>query len=227
MKYFVRIFLILSFLAFLNAEGKDFTLKSPNSRISITISTNEFLSYSVSIDGKNHLSNCIVSLKLDNNITIGLNESVAKETIRSANDTIHPVIKEKRSLIINKYNELKIYFKSSNGIIFRAYDDGIAYRLFTSFENDIKIIDEQAEFSFADNYSAMLPYFDCRKDADCFHTSFESNYTTAKLDQLPKDKLAFTPVYISDENGPKFVITERSEERRVGKECRSRWSPYH
>ena len=22
-------------------------------------------------------------------------------------------------------------------------------------------------------------------------------------------------------------VTERSEERRVGKECRSRWSPYH
>src|SRR2546430_16125929 len=24
-----------------------------------------------------------------------------------------------------------------------------------------------------------------------------------------------------------FVAAERSEERRVGKECRSRWSPYH
>ena len=24
-----------------------------------------------------------------------------------------------------------------------------------------------------------------------------------------------------------YAITERSEERRVGKECRSRWSPYH
>ena len=23
------------------------------------------------------------------------------------------------------------------------------------------------------------------------------------------------------------VFTDRSEERRVGKECRSRWSPYH
>ena len=23
------------------------------------------------------------------------------------------------------------------------------------------------------------------------------------------------------------VVEERSEERRVGKECRSRWSPYH
>ena len=25
----------------------------------------------------------------------------------------------------------------------------------------------------------------------------------------------------------KFTASERSEERRVGKECRSRWSPYH
>ena len=24
-----------------------------------------------------------------------------------------------------------------------------------------------------------------------------------------------------------YTITTRSEERRVGKECRSRWSPYH
>jgi len=24
-----------------------------------------------------------------------------------------------------------------------------------------------------------------------------------------------------------FPLSDRSEERRVGKECRSRWSPYH
>ena len=26
---------------------------------------------------------------------------------------------------------------------------------------------------------------------------------------------------------PDLILTDRSEERRVGKECRSRWSPYH
>ena len=26
---------------------------------------------------------------------------------------------------------------------------------------------------------------------------------------------------------PNYIIDDRSEERRVGKECRSRWSPYH
>ena len=27
--------------------------------------------------------------------------------------------------------------------------------------------------------------------------------------------------------GGRLTFVERSEERRVGKECRSRWSPYH
>src|SRR3712207_8632847 len=27
--------------------------------------------------------------------------------------------------------------------------------------------------------------------------------------------------------GPQLILPTRSEERRVGKECRSRWSPYH
>ena len=29
------------------------------------------------------------------------------------------------------------------------------------------------------------------------------------------------------EEGAEAILVERSEERRVGKECRSRWSPYH
>ena len=34
--------------------------------------------------------------------------------------------------------------------------------------------------------------------------------------------------YVSDVTGKNFIFDEkRSEERRVGKECRSRWSPYH
>ena len=32
---------------------------------------------------------------------------------------------------------------------------------------------------------------------------------------------------ISARKFPDGNITDRSEERRVGKECRSRWSPYH
>ena len=47
--------------------------------------------------------------------------------------------------------------------------------------------------------------------------SSEDTEASTILDAKAFDKLV--------DNGPK--ADDRSEERRVGKECRSRWSPYH
>src|SRR2546425_2211721 len=39
---------------------------------------------------------------------------------------------------------------------------------------------------------------------------------------------SYTPTRVmTNDEFSKFLETSRSEERRVGKECRSRWSPYH
>src|SRR2546426_2296129 len=36
-----------------------------------------------------------------------------------------------------------------------------------------------------------------------------------------------SPVLVDDVDESPLAAAHRSEERRVGKECRSRWSPYH
>src|SRR3712207_9331856 len=48
---------------------------------------------------------------------------------------------------------------------------------------------------------------------------------------LPQDQMSSEQIEdvmsALNEMGVNVVESERSEERRVGKECRSRWSPYH
>ena len=49
----------------------------------------------------------------------------------------------------------------------------------------------------------------------------EGNLNSTEVDiQIAKDKKV-------EQNDNTFTVTTRLEERRVGKECRSRWSPYH
>src|ERR1051326_2410610 len=47
-----------------------------------------------------------------------------------------------------------------------------------------------------------------------------------RLNQEPSARL-IQPIAVGIDPGSKKEALVRSEERRVGKECRSRWSPYH
>src|SRR3712207_9249803 len=65
--------------------------------------------------------------------------------------------------------------------------------------------------------------------------TMHQNQWLAAIEELEKDGLEETPVPSNfpqeremSEVAYRFMnFSERSEERRVGKECRSRWSPYH
>ena len=50
-----------------------------------------------------------------------------------------------------------------------------------------------------------------------------------ELGRIIEDQIArgTDAIVICGTTGECSTMTDRSEERRVGKECRSRWSPYH
>src|SRR3712207_9154093 len=60
------------------------------------------------------------------------------------------------------------------------------------------------------------------------HTSSNTNYhhPLRQPNRAPKRRSLFSVLHTS-RLSPTLSRTNRSEERRVGKECRSRWSPYH
>src|SRR2546422_11739008 len=61
----------------------------------------------------------------------------------------------------------------------------------------------------------LVPYFPCKPPVDLAHEG-----RVAQLEVLPGDLLGAR-------HHAEGELLRRSEERRVGKECRSRWSPYH
>ena len=51
------------------------------------------------------------------------------------------------------------------------------------------------------------------------HTLLKATATLTEIETLCKEAVEYDFYSV--------CVAERSEERRVGKECRSRWSPYH
>ena len=51
--------------------------------------------------------------------------------------------------------------------------------------------------------------------------------TIAETIKQLRESVGMTRKEFSQHTGIPVRTLERSEERRVGKECRSRWSPYH
>ena len=59
-------------------------------------------------------------------------------------------------------------------------------------------------------------------------TSEETTQLAAtQQEETTTEKTTEAPVSLPTDAKNDIYFAERSEERRVGKECRSRWSPYH
>ena len=62
--------------------------------------------------------------------------------------------------------------------------------------------------------------------ATCDRTEFLTTAITPQITLKARNKVAAKVCEVAKEIEAEMILI-RSEERRVGKECRSRWSPYH
>ena len=100
---------------------------------------------------------------------------------------------------------------------------------FTDAKIDAVEIDEQAAITAKNNFSNSPFKNRLTLYANGFEQFFE-DYPGKRYDLIVSNP----PFYINSLQSPgvktnlaKHAADGRSEERRVGKECRSRWSPYH
>ena len=202
------IMLMAALLAVMAAQAKEYVVKSPDGKIVVTVSTGEHVSYSVEREGLKLLAPSQISMTLVGGYVYGGKDNF-KATRKSIDQTI-PARIFKRTQVRDRCNELTLS-TGSYDIVFRAYDDGIAYRFVArGKEGEFAVAYEQAEFAFPYDYSAYVPYVAGDKETfeQQFYTSFENTYAHHAISRWQKGKLAFLPVTVEAANGIKLCITE-------------------
>jgi alpha-glucosidase len=157
-------------------------------------------------------------MQLSDGQQLGVNARLQNSKVRAVNQMIESPFYKRREVKDN-YKELVLNFKGDYSIVFRAYDEGIAYRFTTSKKNDFNVQHEEVNFNFNSDYPAIVPYVNKKEGSsfeEQFWNSFENTYTRAPLSHLDSKRLAFLPLVIEVGGNKKVCITEADLENYPG-----------
>lgn len=197
---------VISLSAF--AAPKSYELKSPDGTVGIQIGTSGTIRYSVTVDGVQVLAPSAISMTLEDGTVYGA--SPVLKTFRSTVDNVIPAQFYRKAEVRENYNQLVLTFKTFK-LIFRAYDNGVAYRIASLSKKPFNVKSEQVEFAFPEDWNAYVPYV-CQNDGGEFegqlHNSFENHYKYQKVSDWDVKHLAFLPLMIEVPGGVKMCISE-------------------
>ena len=190
-------FAILSLLLLIRnasfaAKEKKYVLSSPDGTLKVEISAGNELAYQVMHGNDTILSHSNIGLVLENGTIVGKTPRITGERRRKIKDNIESPFYRFKEFVATG-NELDLKLKGGFGIIFRAYNEGVAYRFYTTQSSDIIIKEEQAEFNFKEDYTAYLPY--TTNDKKPMAMAYQNVYDITPLSKA-QPKLAFLPVTV-------------------------------
>ncbi len=180
-------------LGMLKAEnGGKYILSSPDAKLKVEIDAGQQLAYTVLHGNDTVLSTSNIGLRLSDGTQVGVSDKVSKVIRKEMKEQITaPFYRFKEFTVV--YNELDLKLKSGFGVKFRAYDQGVAYRFYTTQKREIYIENEVAEFRFNNDYTAYLPY--STNDKEPMAMAYQNVYDCTPLSQA-QEKLAFLPVTV-------------------------------
>ena len=206
------IFTILCIGISLTTWGADkkYQLQSPDGKINVEVTAGNDISYQVSYENSIILSNSIIDLITPQG-AIGAKAHVNGVQKKKIVDKVEsPFYRFKE--FVAECNELNLKLKNGFGIVFRAYNEGIAYRFYSNLKQGTTILNEVAELNFPQDFTAYLPYTTNEKKPMAM--AFQNIYDVTPLGKA-QDKLAFLPVTV-DCGKAKITVLESDLEAYPG-----------
>lgn len=194
-------FLSIFFVVYGDAKPKKYEVSSINGKLKVRISVDDSITYSVLLNNKLLVSPSAIAMKLEDRV-LGRSAVIKRIKESTLKSDIKPLY-GKTTILNNDFRELTLDFLNDYSVVFRVYNEGVAYRFVSRIEGAVKVLSETAEFNFTGVPKVIFP------ETDNF-TSWELSYVTYDaLSQIKDGKKAITPSLFSyPQTGVKIVIAE-------------------
>ena len=196
--------------SFPTAAQSNYELRSPDRRIEVRIRLADRIRYDVLLNGKAPLQDSTLSLKLET-ATLGSEPRIKNAKNRTVDQWIEPVVRQKSARLRENFNELRLEMQGNFAVVFRAYNEGVAYRFETNLPaSQQKILNEEVGLNFASDYNVYYP------KEDGFFSHNEREFLYLALKEIPPNSIASLPAVVDTKDGVKIAIAESDVEDYPG-----------
>jgi alpha-glucosidase len=192
------------------ASAKDYKATSPDGKTTLNVSVEKEVNWSVSKNEQLIIAPSAISLSLNDGKILGKNTGVLKVYRRKVNKLIEPIVKRKYAQIKDEYNEMELKFPGRYSLVFRVYDEGVAYRWKTDLKKDIIVKSEEVNFNFEKDYKIWFP------EEESMYSHQERGYLFENLSAITPERFCSTGTLVDFENGTKVFLSEADLEDYPG-----------
>src|SRR6185369_16189507 len=208
--HFLVILMSLLALATSAAAQSSFDLRSPDGKIEVRIRSAKGLHYDVLRNGVALLEDSTASIDIDHK-NLGRETKVRNSKESSHDEMLEPVVRQKFAKIRDNYKELRLDMDGGYAFVFRAFNEGIAYRIETSLpQQNVKVYNEEASLRFPSDFLVYYP------QEDSFMSHNERKYLPQHLSEIIPPYIASLPAVMEVNDGVKIAIGESDVEDYPG-----------
>ena len=179
-----------------------YDLSSPNGHIQIKIQAGERITYDIAVNSKTVIRNATLALDIDHT-NIGTNPKVNGTKNDTVERDIECPVPQKSAKIHETYKELRLEMAGNYAVVFRAYNEGVAYRFETTLsQNAVKVYNEDVSLNFAGDYNVYYP------KEESFFSHNEREFLYVALKDIPATSIASLPAVVDTGEGIKLIIGE-------------------
>ena len=144
---YLKLFVVIFFFTISKSiQSQNLKLSSPDKLIEIKIQTLNELKFQVSLKTNVIIENVDIGIEMSDGRSIGTKSKVRNIKRETVNQTVSVPVPNKDKKIETTYNQLTISLTNNFDVIFRAFNDGVAYRIYDKRNKPKNVIYKNISF---------------------------------------------------------------------------------